>query len=230
MNGSHEHSFIFNTDGFEVCTKCGLCTSQREMMFRENNEMSATQTKRVEFSYILENNNIGYGDEIVKEYEQIKVKLKRGYPNLAVFAYSTYKILQRNNVFYTISQISRMFQLSNFQKYFTLIEKNPKIDTCLEIYTEQKYESSIRIFLSHCKLRRCYRNALQISKYLNRTNSNMKPIFHIASTLYLAINTCYKNKNEVLTLICDYFLINQRTLKKKVHDISVKHPIKGMIK
>ena len=224
MNTCLEHYFIYNADGFEVCNVCGVCSSSREMIYNNiNSNKIEIKQNQSDFSYILENNNIGYIPEIDVEYKKIKNILKRGYPNIALYAYCTYKILTLNSIFYSILHISRIFQLENFPKYFSLIEKNPNIDKSLNFYTFQHMESSIRIFLSHFEHMNRYKKAYVISSFVQRLNIEVKPVFRIAIVLYFALCSEYRDKNYLAQLISEYFSINQRTLKKKVRNFSLKY-------
>ena len=69
---THNHYFIFNDDGFEVCSFCGVCTSQREMKTYLTSNMNDEEVSN--FSDILRNHNIGYVSEIEKLYGNIKKK------------------------------------------------------------------------------------------------------------------------------------------------------------
>ena len=69
---------------------------------------------------VLINNGIGFISKINNAYLQIKSVLKRGYPNISLYAYCVYNILRQNGVFYSLAQISHMFQLKNFPKQFWL--------------------------------------------------------------------------------------------------------------
>ena len=74
---THTHYFIFNDDGFEVCNKCGICTTLRHLepglIIQE-----PANNYRSEFADVLINNHIGYVDTVEKEYKKIKSKLLRG--------------------------------------------------------------------------------------------------------------------------------------------------------
>ena len=113
MDGGYHcnHNLIFNDDGFEVCNKCGLCTTNREQRNSYTNSANFDNQCNSAFSNILSNNHIGYVDEINKEYNSIKATLKRGYPNIVLFAFCTYNILMKNGVHYPIARIESMFKL-----------------------------------------------------------------------------------------------------------------------
>ena len=84
---SNIHEFIFNDDGFEVCSKCGICTSSRLMESSISEHEYPIPNYWSQFSEILINNHIGYIDRIEDEYKKIKIKLLRGYPNISLYAY-----------------------------------------------------------------------------------------------------------------------------------------------
>ena len=107
--GVHEHEFIFNDDGFEVCTLCGICTTLREQQYRDTRENPSL--KRSAYADVLINHNLGYVEFVEEEYRKLKTSLRRGYSNKALYAYCTYNVLLRDNVYYSINQISNMFQI-----------------------------------------------------------------------------------------------------------------------
>ena len=121
----HKHSFIFNDDGFQVCKLCGICSTLREY-FHNIHYDNAHKLWSV-YSDVLINNNLGYVEQVEKEYAKLKTLLCRGYPNIALYAYCTYNVLLREGIYYSIGQISCMFRIPNFSKLFCHIEKNPKI-------------------------------------------------------------------------------------------------------
>ena len=67
----HDHNYIFNNDGYQVCTLCGVCTSLQDMRSVDiiTDSISKNTTS---FSYILYNNHIGYIGEINQEYRVLK--------------------------------------------------------------------------------------------------------------------------------------------------------------
>ena len=67
----HDHNYIFNNDGYQVCTLCGVCTSLQDMQSVDiiTDTISKSPTS---FSYILYNNHIGYIEEIDEEYRVFK--------------------------------------------------------------------------------------------------------------------------------------------------------------
>ena len=221
------HTYVYNDDGYEVCFTCGRCSKSQTMLLNDGLLLfdDKIQQNSDDFSYILENHHIGYIFEICEEYKHIKRSLKRGYPNIVLFAYSTYKILLANSIFYPITHISRMFQLENFPKYFSLIEKNPKVKKSLHLFTFKHFESSIRIFLSQFNHMSHYKRAVTISKFVFKQKKHLKPVFQIALALYFTLHLNYKPFQDLITIILDYFQVNQRTLKKKIRNFSLKHTL-----
>ena len=67
----HDHNYIFNNDGYQVCTLCGVCTSLQDMRSVDIKPDNISKTS-TDFSYILYNNNIGYIEEIDQEYRVLK--------------------------------------------------------------------------------------------------------------------------------------------------------------
>ena len=64
----HEHSYVFNDDGFQVCELCGICTTLREHHFQPYFEMC--QEVRSEYADVLVNHNLeirGSGGERVQK-------------------------------------------------------------------------------------------------------------------------------------------------------------------
>ena len=123
---SHEHIYTFNDDGYQVCTICGICSTLRDMCSIDS--LTDNYSKEPSsFSYILYNNHIGYTEEIDEEYKILKNKLKRGYSNLVIYAYCVYNILLKNKVYYSLHQISIIFQIKDFIKQYCQMEKNPLV-------------------------------------------------------------------------------------------------------
>ena len=63
-----KHCFEFNDDAFEVCTKCGICSSLSEMVheYHVNDEEVCYNM----FMDVLVNNHLGFEIEIEKEYSK----------------------------------------------------------------------------------------------------------------------------------------------------------------
>ena len=71
----HEHSYVFNDDGFQVCELCGICTTLREHHFQPYFEMC--QEVRSEYADVLVNHNLAYVDQVEKEYKKLKILAPR---------------------------------------------------------------------------------------------------------------------------------------------------------
>ena len=89
----HEHSYVFNDDGFQVCELCGICTTLREHHFQPYFEMC--QEVRSEYADVLVNHNLAYVDQVEKEYKKLKILLRRGYPNIVLYAYCSICSIKR---------------------------------------------------------------------------------------------------------------------------------------
>ena len=215
---SHKHDFTFNDDGFEVCRICGLCTSLREMKYETI--LHENPHSNDNYSHILHNNHIGYVDDIEEEYRRLKSVIKRGYPNKLLYAYCTYIVLMRNSIFYTLTQISQIFQISNFQKCVCMIEKKYENDKSNFINDNILHiRSSIEIFLSQNMKIKLRKNAFQIAETLFKKNPYEKPVFLIALVLFLTLSSKMRYKRDLISLLCNYYSINKRTLCKKIKNI-----------
>ena len=210
---AHNHEYILNDDGFEVCFKCGSCSSQRVYEY-DRNTPDDTNIRKSEFLDILINNHIAYEEEIEQFYNKIKLKLPRGYPNVALYAYSTYCILLKHSVFYTIRHIEQIFKIDNFKKSFCQIERNDCIQkTNFDVNTEEYSLSAIKIFLSElgfiCMFGKATRNCKNIRKHV----SHIRPQFLIAVSIYLALFDSFIDHQKLHENLSDHFSINRRTLK-----------------
>lgn len=211
----HEHDFIFNDDGFEVCRICGVCSSLREM--RSSTIYQESTLNHSYHSDILLNNHIGYVDEIENEYEKLKLKFKRGYPNTVLYAYCSYIVLMRNSIFYTMTHIAHMFQITNFQKYVCLIERKQNNDKSNLVDDNISHiRSSIEMFLKQNMLQKFQKSAFHIADIIYKCKPYEKSVFLIPSVLFLTLVSKFCNKKELLTLLCHYYSINERTLCKKI--------------
>ena len=210
--GEHKHEFIQSDDGFEVCFKCGFCSNQRVYEYERNSPVD--NIRKSEFTDILINNHIGYEEEIEEFYNEIKFKLPRGYPNIALYAYSAYCILLKHSIFYTIMHIERIFKIDNFKKSFCQIERNDCIQkTNFDLNTEEYSVSAIKIFLSELGFICLSGKALRISKNIRRHVLHIRPQFLIAVSIYLALFDCFNDHQKVLDDLSHHFSINRRTLK-----------------
>ena len=157
--GAHKHYYFFNDDGFEVCIKCGMCSSLREMHHDYYNTHAKVPTQI--YSDVLVNNQLGYIDEIERLYLQVKAVLKRGYPNISLYAYCVYNTLLLNSVYYSLAQISQMFQINNFKRQYCQIDRNyTSLNNDFDDKAPVYIRSSIKIFLAKHSmssyLNRCY--------------------------------------------------------------------------
>ena len=158
----HEHSYVFNDDGFQVCELCGICTTLREHHFQPYFEMC--QEVRSEYADVLVNHNLAYVDQVEKEYKKLKILLRRGYPNIALYAYCTYYVLLKEGIYYSLEQLSSMFQIPNFSRLFCHIEKNPKIDKhFFNVKNKRFIESSLYLFMCHFSSKHRLHKAVAIS-------------------------------------------------------------------
>ena len=210
--GAHNHEYILNDDGFEVCFKCGSCSSQRVYEYDKHTAVD-TNIRKSEFLDILINNHVGFEEEIEQFYNEIKFKLPRGYPNIALYAYSTYCILLKHFVFYTIKHIEQIFKIDNFKKSFCQIEKNECIrKTNFDLNTEEYSLSAIKIFLSELGFICMYGKSIRICENIRKHVSHIRPQFLIAVSIYLALFDLIDH-HKLLENLSDNFSINRRTLK-----------------
>ena len=208
----HKHEFIPSDEGFEVCFKCGVCSTQRVYEYERNPLI--VNTGKSEYIDILINNHIGYEEEVEELYIEIKSKLPRGYPNIALYAYSTYCILLKHSVFYTIRHIEQIFKIDNFKKSFCQIERNDCIQkTNFDLNTEDYSLSAIKIFLSElgfiCLIGKAFRICQNIRKHV----LHIRPQFLIAVSIYLALFDRIIDHYKLIENLSDHFSINRRTLK-----------------
>ena len=216
---SHVHDFVFNDDGFEVCRVCGVCSTLREM--RCSTICHKSTIIHSSHSDILRNNHIGYVDDVEIEYEMLKSKFKRGYPNKVLYAYCTYIVLMRNSIFYTMTQISHIFRINNFQKYVCLIEKKQKLDKSNLIDDNIAHiRSSIEIFLNITMQNEFRKSAFDVADIILKKNPYEKSVFLISTVLYFTLVSHFDSKKKLLSLLCDYYSINARTLCQKIKKLS----------
>ena len=205
--GCHcEHNLIFNDDGFEVCDKCGLCSTNRELRYSHSDSSNFGNVGNSVFSNILINNHIGYEDEINEEYNSVKATLKRGYPNIALFAFCTYNILIKNGVHYSIARIENMFKLKKFSKYYCQIEKNECITKQIFDVTEYKYVStSINHFLAEYGHKQKQCKIVELVKYFGKIYPTYKQGIILSAALFLSLKN-KTSKNELLKNLSFFFL------------------------
>ena len=208
----HEHSYVFNDDGFQVCELCGICTTLREHHFQPYFEMC--QEVRSEYADVLVNHNLAYVDQVEKEYKKLKILLRRGYPNIALYAYCTYYVLLKEGIYYSLEQLSSMFQIPNFSRLFCHIEKNPKIEKhFFNVKNKRFIESSLYLFLSHFSSKHRLHKAVAISKIVKQKHGALKLNFLVAISLYFTLRNTVMNKKGLYEELSNYFSINIRTLK-----------------
>ena len=208
---SHTHNFFFNDDGFEVCSICGVCTTLRQ--FEPADTIRKTRTDQwSEFSNVLINNHIGYIQEVEDEYKKIKNQLKRGYSNAALYAYCTYFVLLKEDIYYSLKQISEIFKLANFPKLFCQIENKMLGKSLNYDISEAKYIfSSIKVYLAiHNQSK--YLNQCKDAVYrVRKSQISLKPHFVICVSLYYVLKIL--PDPGLLDRICNYYSVNVRTLK-----------------
>ena len=215
----HRHSFIFNDDGFQVCKFCGICTTLRE--YSHNLYHDDLPKFWSVFSDVLINYNLGYVDQIEKEYKKLKMILCRGYPNIALYAYCTYIVLLQEGIYYSLGQISIMFQILNFSKLFCQIEKNHKVKRhSFNVKNETFIESSLCIFLSQYNSKHQLSRAVDISKVVKQKHRAVKHNFLVAISLYFTLEKTFVSRKELFEVLSTYFSINVRTLKSHLKDVS----------
>ena len=214
---SHIHTYIFNDDGFEVCNKCGTCSSMRLLKHDNTFETVKNHDLSSSFSNILINHNIGFIEEIEHEYHEIKKKLKRGYPNIVLFAYCTYNVLLKNGIYYSLHKISDIFQIEGFFKHFCQVERNYIIEKNNFNIKDDKYiSSSFILFLSELYLLTYFKNAVNISKLIKEEYPMLKLNLHLSVSLYFTLKSVYTDKKVLLNKLSLYYTINTRTLIKTV--------------
>jgi hypothetical protein len=221
-DGCHcKHNLIYNDDGFEVCNKCGLCTTNREQ--RYSHTYSANLENGIKwnsvFSNILTNNHIGYEDEITKEYNCIKAILRRGYPNIVLYAFCTYNTLMKNGAHYSMAKIENMFKLKKFSKYYCQIEKNESITKHIFDVTEYKYvSSSINHFLAEYDHKQKQSKIVQLALYFGRIYPTYKQGIILSAALFMSLKN-KSPKKELLKNLSIFFLVNIRSLQKVVNNM-----------
>ena len=217
--GCHcDHNLIFNDDGFEVCNKCGLCTTNREQRYSHTDSVNFENVRNSAFSNILTNNHIGYEDEINKEYNCIKATLKRGYPNIVLYAFCTYNILMKNGVHYSIAKIENMFKLKKFSKYYCQIEKKIITKQIFDV-TEYKYVStSINHFLAEYDHKQKQSKIVELALYFGRIYPSYKQGVILSTALFMSLKN-KTSKNELLKNLSIFFAVNIRSLQKVVNNL-----------
>ena len=219
IEGSHEHAFIFNDDGFEVCTLCGVCTTLREQQY--HTAYDNQPLRRSIYADVLINHNLGYVELVEKEYKRLKTLLCRGYSNKALYAYCTYNVLLNDRVYYSINQISKMFQIDNFSKLFCQIENNRKVESQYFDVRDEKYvESSLHLFLSYHDQKCFLDRALEFSRIVRKKHKPLKLNFLTSVSLYFTLKNIFECSLLLQQELSTYFSINIRTFKSLVSEVA----------
>ena len=217
-NRTHVHDFFFNDDGFEVCLLCGACTTLREQRGFTSSKSAANI--RSTFADILINNNLGFIDEVEKEYREIKLLLHRGYSNRSLYAYCMYNVFLRNGVYYSLNQVSNLFQIDNFVKLFCQIKKNQKVKKHYFDVADEKYiESALHLFLSqHCH-RHMLTKAINYTRLVKEKHRPLKFNFLVSISLFFALKDIFNSLPMLMEELASNFSINIRTFKSVVKDV-----------
>lgn len=221
--GKHEHYFVFNSDGIEVCIECGICTKNQEMI--SHGEITRTfRSVELPFSEILINNHIGYIEEIEENYKCLKNILKRGYQNIVLFAFCTYNTLLKNHVYYSLLQISDMFRIPNFAKKYCQIKKKSKFNSYLFHLKDAVFiNSALSLFLAeHNKIFKLKKTA-ELALFIDQVCPFYKQNLLLSSSLFLTLKTSFPSEKYLFKMISNHFSINPRTLKKNVIELK-KNP------
>ena len=204
MPTCEEHNYIYS-DGFEVCSNCGICTTMQEYTSLDKCEEICLQTDSTDFEYILINNNIGYGEEVKEKYNSL-FHLRKSFTKKELYAYSVYTTLLDNGVYYSLANISSMFALTDFVKKFCKIKTKLKLNVSHSLKIEH-FKSCIDIFIHKYQLNINYS---AVNKALENINSEQ--IFHSKPNILMAA-ACASAVSE-MELICQYFGTNERTVKR----------------
>ena len=211
----HEHYYFFNDDGFEVCMKCGVCSSLREMSHDYYN--SHIESSRQIYSDVLVNNHLGYVDDTDRAYLQIKTVLKRGYPNISLYAYCAYNTLLQNSVYYSLAQISEMFQINNFKKQYCQIAKNyTSLNSNFDDKASDYIRSATKIFLAKHSMISYLDSCCNLAKTVKLHQPNSKIVFIVCISIYSVLSATDRPFTEITKQLCPYFKVNNRTLEKKI--------------
>ena len=216
----HNHYYFFNDDGFEVCMQCGVCSSLREMKHEYHNSHIESSTQI--YSDVLVNNHLGYVDETDRAYLQIKTVLKRGYPNISLYAYCAYNTLLLNSVYYSITQISEMFQIDNFKKQYCQIAKNyASLNINFDEKASDYIRSSIKVFLAKHSMSSYLDSCCNLAKSVKVHQPNSKIVFIVCVSIYSVLSATDNSFKEITKQLCSYFKVNNRTLEKKIRQFVI---------
>ena len=195
--------------------KCGVCSSLREMSHDYYN--SHIESSRQIYSDVLVNNHLGYVDDTDRAYSQIKTVLKRGYPNISLYAYCAYNTLLQNSVYYSLAQISEMFQINNFKKQYCQIAKNyASLNSNFDDKASDYIRSATKIFLAKHSMISYLDSCCNLAKTVKLHQPNSKIVFIVCISIYSVLSATDRPFTEITKQLCPYFKVNNRTLEKKI--------------
>ena len=195
--------------------KCGVCSSLREMSHDYYN--SHIESSRQIYSDVLVNNHLGYVDDTDRAYSQIKTVLKRGYPNISLYAYCAYNTLLQNSVYYSLAQISEMFQINNFKKQYCQIAKNyTSLNSNFDDKASDYIRSATKIFLAKHSMISYLDSCCNLAKTVKLHQPNSKIVFIVCISIYSVLSATDRPFTEITKQLCPYFKVNNRTLEKKI--------------
>lgn len=200
--------------------QCGVCSSLREMKHEYHNSHIESSTQI--YSDVLVNNHLGYVDETDRAYLQIKTVLKRGYPNISLYAYCAYNTLLLNSVYYSITQISEMFQIDNFKKQYCQIAKNyASLNINFDEKASDYIRSSIKVFLAKHSMSSYLDSCCNLAKSVKVHQPNSKIVFIVCVSIYSVLSATDNSFKEITKQLCSYFKVNNRTLEKKIRQFVI---------
>ena len=200
--------------------QCGVCSSLREMKHEYHNSHIESSTQI--YSDVLVNNHLGYVDETDRAYLQIKTVLKRGYPNISLYAYCAYNTLLLNSVYYSITQISEMFQIDNFKKQYCQIAKNyASLNINFDEKASDYIRSSIKVFLAKHSMSSYLDSCCNLAKSVKVHQPNPKIAFIVCVSIYSVLSATDNSFKEITKQLCSYFKVNNRTLEKKIRQFVI---------
>ena len=195
--------------------KCGVCSSLREMSHDYYNSHIDSSTQI--YSDVLVNNHLGYVDDTDRAYLQIKTVLKRGYPNISLYAFCAYNTLLQNSVYYSLTQISEMFQINNFKKQYCQIAKNyASLNSNFDDKAPDYIRSAMKIFLAEHSMISYLDSCYNLAKTVKLHQPNSKIVFIVCVSIYSVLSATDKSFKEITKQLCSYFKVNNRTLEKKI--------------
>ena len=191
--------------------QCGVCSSLREMNHEYHNSHIESSTQI--YSDVLVNNHLGYVDETDRAYLQIKTVLKRGYPNISLYAYCAYNTLLLNSVYYSIN---------NFKKQYCQIAKNyASLNINFDEKASDYIRSSIKVFLSKHSMSSYLDSCCNLAKTVKVHQPNSKIVFIVCVSIYSVLSATDNSFKEITKQLCSYFKVNNRTLEKKIRQFVI---------